>query len=129
MLRVNGDGFTAGQVGEVDALTGAAKAQFDSVMHQALALQPRAYAGLDHQIGGALLEHAGAHALRDIFLRAAFEHDGVDALRMKKVREHQPSGSCSDDSDLSSHIIYTQTKPHTPGSSDTPLLESLTMLL
>ena len=63
MLRVNGDGFAAGQVGEVDAMAGATEAQLDSVMHQAFALQPIAYAGLDIRSTVPCLEHAGTDAM------------------------------------------------------------------
>jgi hypothetical protein len=103
VLRVDRDRFSAGEIGEINAMPSAIETQFDTGVDEAFAFKAVTDAGLFHQIDGALFEDAGANALLDIFLGTRFENDGVDSLQMKKVREGEPGGTCSDDSDLSSH--------------------------
>ncbi len=100
MLRVNGDRFAAGELGEVDAVTGTIEAQLHSRVNEAFPLQARADARFHQQIDGALLKHARANALLDIFLRARFEHDRMNALQVQQMRKRESGGACSDDSDL-----------------------------
>ena len=52
------------------------------------------------QVDGALLEHAGAHALLDVLAAAVLEHDRLDAAQVQQVREQQPGGAGADDADL-----------------------------
>ena len=52
------------------------------------------------QIDGALLEHAGAHAVLDVVAVAAFEHDGLDARAMQEMRQHEPRRARTEDADL-----------------------------
>ena len=103
VLSVDGDGFSAGEIGEIDAMAGAIETQLDAFVNQAFAFETRAYAGLLHQVDGALLEDAGTNALLDVFLGAGFQDDGFDSLEMEKMREGESGGACSDDSDLRSH--------------------------
>ena len=103
VLGIDRDGFSAREIGEIDAMAGAIETQPDAFVNQAFALQARAHAGLLQQVDGALLEDAGADALLDIFLGAGFKDDGFDSLEMKKMREGESCRACSDDSDLSSH--------------------------
>ena len=55
------------------------------------------------QVDGALLQHAGPHALLDVLAGAAFEHDRLDALAGQEVGEHQPGRPGPDDGDLGPH--------------------------
>ncbi len=45
------------------------------MMDHPIPLHPFADAGFDQQIGGALLEHAGADSLFYVLLAARFQHD------------------------------------------------------
>jgi hypothetical protein len=103
VLRVDRDRFSAGEIGEIDAMPGAVETQLDTGVDQAFSLEAVTDSGLFHQIDSALFEDAGANTLFDIFLGARFENDGVDSLQMKQMREGEPGGTCSDDSDLNSH--------------------------
>ncbi len=73
VLRIDDDCLAARKFLEIDAVTAPAEAQFHAVVIQALALQPLAHARFDHQVGGALFEHAGADALLDILAAARFD--------------------------------------------------------
>ena len=55
---------------------------------------------LAHQVDGALLEHAGAHALDDVLLAAILEDDRIDAAQVQQMAEHQSGRSGADDADL-----------------------------
>ena len=63
-------------------------------------LQPLADAGLDEQVGGSLLEHAGADAVLDVLAAAVLEHDRLDPLALEQPRERQPGRAGADDPDL-----------------------------
>jgi hypothetical protein len=67
------------------------------VVHESLALEPLTDAHLDQQVDGALLEHAGAHPVLDVLARAVLEHDGLDALELEQLPEHQAGGPGPDD--------------------------------
>ena len=79
VLCIDGDRFSTGEIGEIDAMTTPIEAQFDSVMNETLLLQSVADARLYHQVDGALFEHARAHALLDVFPAAIFDDDRFDA--------------------------------------------------
>jgi hypothetical protein len=64
LLPVDGDGPAARQVAQRDAVAAAVEAQLDAVMDEALALEPLAQPGRPQQVHRALLEHAGAHAVK-----------------------------------------------------------------
>jgi hypothetical protein len=104
MLSVNCDGLAAGQLAQIDAMSASAEAQLDSVMSKAFTLHPLADAGFDQQIDGALLKQAGADSLLDVLPAARLEHDGLDALKVEQMREHQPGGSRTDNPDLGAQI-------------------------
>ena len=88
LLAVDDDG-AAGESGEIDAVTAAAEAQLDSMVREAFALQALADAGFDQKIDGALLQHAGAHTVLDVFAVATLDHDRVDAREMQQMRQQQ----------------------------------------
>src|SRR6516164_6039624 len=74
-----------------------------AVMDQTVTQETRAYARLNQQIDGTLLEHACTDARLDIVAGMGFDHNGVDSLQVQQMRKHQAGGACSDDSDLRSH--------------------------
>jgi len=100
VLSVNRDGLSACQLAKIDTMSPSAEAQLNSVMDQAFPLHPLADASFNQQIDGALLEQAGADSLFDVLPAARLEYDGLDALKVEQMREHQPCGSCTDNPDL-----------------------------
>ena len=81
-------------------MAAAAEAQFDAVMDQAESLHPLADASFVEQVDGSLFEQAGANPLFDILAAASLEHDGLDAIEVQQVREHQPRRPRPNDADL-----------------------------
>ena len=104
VLPIDGDRLSAGQCEQIDTMAAAPEAQFESAMDQALAAETFADAGFVHQVDGALLEHAGAHALLDVLAAAILDHHGFDAGAMQQMREHQSRRSRPDYSDLRAHF-------------------------
>ena len=70
-LGVDRDRAPARQLGQIDAMTDAAKGDVQAFVTHPLARQPIAEAGLVKQIDGGLLEHARSHALDDVLLALA----------------------------------------------------------
>ena len=105
MLSVNGDG-ASGEIFEIDTMALSGEAKFDTVVNQAFALHPFAHAHLREQIDGARLEHACANAFLAILAGSVFEHDGVDALEVEQMREYQPGGTGSDNSNLRAYRVH-----------------------
>jgi hypothetical protein len=73
-------------------------------MDQPLPLHSFANSGFNEQVGRALFENAGANAILAVFAAAIFYDDGLDALEMQQMREHQPRRASSYDSNLRSHM-------------------------
>src|SRR5208283_121578 len=96
LLSVDGDGLSH-QLLKIDAVPFPGKTQFDALMLQAFALHARAYAGFPQHVHGALFEHAGAHAIFNIFARVAFKNHAFDSLQVQQVGEHQTRGPGSND--------------------------------
>ena len=86
--------------GHVDAMPRAAEGEVDAVVPHPLAREPPADADLAHQVHRSLLEHARAHALDHVLPAAVLEDDGVDALEMQQLPEHQSGGAGADDAHL-----------------------------
>ena len=86
--------------GHVDAMARAVEGEVDAVVPHPLAREPPADADLAHQVDRPLLEHARAHALDDVLTAAILEDDGVDALEMQQLPEHQTGRARADDADL-----------------------------
>src|SRR5205823_12882735 len=99
LLPVDGDA-PAGQCAEIDPLLLALKSQLDAVVDQAFASHSVADAGRAQEVGRSLFEHAGAHARLDVVPAAGLEHDGLDALEMEKVGQHEPGWAGADDANL-----------------------------
>ena len=94
------DDAAPGQVGQRDPMALAVELELDAVVDDPLALHPLADARLDEEVGGALLEHAGADALLDVLAAAGLEHDRLDPLALEQPREHQAGRARADDADL-----------------------------
>jgi hypothetical protein len=77
-------------------------AQVDAAVADALPLETVADAVLAEQVHRALLEQSGAYPLLDVLAAAALQHDGLDALHVQEMGQHQPGGPGTDDSDLGS---------------------------
>src|SRR2546423_13428837 len=104
LLAVDGD-TAAGQCAEIDPVLLALKAQLDAVVDQAFASHSVADAGRAQEVSRSLFEHAGAHARLDGVPAAGLVADGLDALEMEKVGQHEPGWAGADDANLgfSSH--------------------------
>jgi hypothetical protein len=102
-LGVDHHGASAGEGGEVDAVAPAVEAQFDAVVAQPLAVQPRPGAGRAQHVRGALLQDAGALPPLDIGAVAALQDDRVDAGVVEQPGEEEAGGAGSDDADGGAH--------------------------
>jgi hypothetical protein len=78
------------------------EAELHPVVHEALALEALGHAHLPEQVHGALLEHAGAHALLDVLAAAGLEHHRLDPGPVEQLAEHEPGGAGADDPHLCS---------------------------
>src|SRR5215204_451286 len=113
VLAIDQDAF-ADERFEIDVTELIIEAEMNPAMHKPLALHAFADGGLHQEIGGPVLDHAGANARLDVFPAAIFKNDGLDALEMQEVRQHQPRGSRPDDPYLGAHSDYlrkTATQP------------------
>jgi hypothetical protein len=70
-------------------------------MTHPLAGEPITDANLVHEIDSALLEYTRAHAFDDMLTAPVLDDDGVDALEVEELPEHETSGPGADDADLS----------------------------
>jgi hypothetical protein len=93
----------AGKAGQVDAPPLAFESQFETMMQRAFRLHPRAHAGFSEQIHRALLEHTCSDGRFDLLAAARFQHDGLDAAKMKKMGKKQTCRPGTDDANLSAH--------------------------
>jgi hypothetical protein len=98
-LGVDGDAAAAGERGEVEPVRPAVEAEFDAVVHQALALHPLPRAAAAQHVHGALLQDSGALALLDVVAVLALQHDAVDAGPVQQPGQQQAGGSGADDAD------------------------------
>src|SRR5215475_8471555 len=102
-LRIDGDGAPASQVVKVNAMIATLKAQCNSVMNEALTPQPVSHTHVRQQVNGVLFENAGAHPLLYMFASSRFQHDGLNALQVQQVRQHQPRRPGANNSNLGLH--------------------------
>jgi hypothetical protein len=84
-------------------MTLAMKAEVNAIVAHTVAMEAIADAQLRHEVGGELFEDAGADAIDDVFLIAAFEDDRVDSFEVEQLPEQQSGWSGSDDSNLRAH--------------------------
>jgi len=85
LLAVDGDRPASTELGQRDPVRHSVEEQFDAVVRQAVAVEPRADAGLAQQVDGALLEHTRADPLLDVLPAASLDHDGLDAAQVQQV--------------------------------------------
>jgi hypothetical protein len=83
----------------------------DAVVGHAFALHARTDAGFDEEVARPLLDQPGADAALDILAAAVFEDHALDPLQVKEVRQHQPRGPGTDDTDLSPHLALPLSPP------------------
>ncbi len=107
LLAVDGDALVH-QLLEVEPVNVAVDADIDAPMWRAFALHARADADFRQQIGRPMLHQAGANAVVDVPFAAVLDDDGLDALQVKKPRQHQAGGARSDDADLGAHIVLSR---------------------
>jgi len=81
-------------------VTFAVELQLDAVVDDPLPLQSLADARLDEQVGGALLEDAGADSMFDVLAAAVLEHNRVDPSELEQARQRQARRAGADDPDL-----------------------------
>jgi hypothetical protein len=98
------DDRAAGQLLHRHVVPLAAELEVDAPVDDPVGVHPRAHAGVPQQVGGALLEHAGADALLDVLAAAALEDDRLDPLAGEQLRERQAGGPGADDADLRAHL-------------------------
>ncbi len=94
----------ADEIGEIEMMQAARKADVDAAVNEAFALQPRAEPGLDQKVGDPLLDHAGANPALDIVAAAPLQHHRVDAFPAQQMREHQPRRPRAYDPHLRAHL-------------------------
>ena len=102
LLAVDGDALVHQRL-EIDTVQLAIDADIDAVVENAFAFHALADAQLGQQIGGPMLDQAGADAVLDVIAAAVLDDDGLDAGKMQQPRQHQPGRPCSDNADLRTH--------------------------
>ena len=121
LLAVDVDELAAGQAGQVEVDQLAGKADVERLVDHALAAQPGIDAEVGHQVDGALLQHAGAHAAFDVFAALRLKHHAIDAGALQQQREEQPRGTGADDADLRAHCSIKAPVPPLGQSVPSPL--------
>jgi hypothetical protein len=76
-------------------------------MEHAFALETLAQPGLDQKIRAPLLQEPGSQPLFDIGAAPVLDDDGVDAGKVKQVRQNQTGGTGTDDANLRAHVPHT----------------------
>jgi hypothetical protein len=102
LLAIDGDAL-ADQLAKVDLVERAVETEMNAIVREPLALHALAHTGVDQEIARPLLDQPGADAALDIVAAAILNDDGVDALEMQKMREHEAGGPGTDNSDLCTH--------------------------
>ena len=119
MLAVHRDGPSAREPVQIDAMSAAVEAQFDTMMNQPFAPHSLAHARFVEQVHRALFEDARPYALLHVLARLLLDHDGVDAMQVEQMRENQPGRAASNDTNLraksrgSRHEFALQTRSTT----------------
>ncbi|MNZ47052.1 hypothetical protein D3C78_647550 [compost metagenome] len=81
--------------------------QLDAFMHQALGIHARGDTGLAQHVDGALFQYAGADSAQHVLGGLAFEDDVVDAGLVQQLAQQKAGRACSDDGDLSVHLLFS----------------------
>ena len=102
-LAVHNDGIAATVFVDVDALHRAVVGDKEAFVNFAFAIHAFAAFRFTHELGETVLQHARADAAQDVLAALPFEHDGVDALEVQELREHEARWATADDANLSFH--------------------------
>ncbi len=84
-----------------------AEAEFDAVMTEAFPGHAVAYTGGVQEVDSGLFQDTCADALLGVTARAELYDDGVNARKMKQMREHEAGGSCSENPYLSAECFHS----------------------
>src|SRR5260370_28868153 len=99
------DGHTlADELAEIDVVQGAAEREVDPVVEHAFALHADADAGFDEEVAGPLLDQPGANAALDVVAGAVLHDHARDARAVQEMREHQPGGPSTGDTNLPTQL-------------------------
>ena len=93
----------AGQLGQVDPVDAALEREVDAVVDEPVAHHPVAYAGLAHQVDGALLQDPGLDRLLDRVAGMDVDHHRLHPAQVQQVRQHQSRRTGPDDPHLGTH--------------------------
>ncbi len=88
---------------QVDAIHALVVGDENAFVDLALAVHALAALRLAHQVGEAVLQHAGANAAQHIFAALPLQEHRVDALEMQQLRQQQAGRAAADDADLGFH--------------------------
>jgi hypothetical protein len=109
-LAIDRDGL-AGQGAEINALAAAAEADFDTVMHQTLAVEAGAHTGAVEEIDGPLLDHAGTDTTQHVLAAPLLECDVGNAVLVEELAEEQARRAGADDRYLGPHAAFSARDP------------------
>ena len=82
--------------------------QVHAPVTHAFAPKAVAHARLDHEIDGALLEHARAHPFDHVFAAAILNNDRIESIKVQQMTQEEPRGAGADDSDLGPDPDHTR---------------------
>ena len=77
--------------------------QLDTLVNQALPVQPFRHAELVEQVDRGLLQDTGPDPPLDVVPVPRLHHHGVDPVTVQQRPEHQPGRTGADDADLGAH--------------------------
>src|SRR6185437_4295836 len=109
LLPVDGE-VLVDQLLEIDAVDIAIDIYIDARMIDALAFHPLAGADLRDEIGGPVLDKAGAQPALDVGTVTIFDDDRLDPPQFQEPRQHQSGRPRSNDADLCAHAMLLRNR-------------------
>jgi hypothetical protein len=97
---------------EVDAVEHAVMGDLEPVVDLALAVHPLAALRCAHQFGEAVLQNPGADTGKHVLAAVFLQNDGVDALQMQELGQHEPGRAATDDANLNLHLCRLPSASH-----------------
>ena len=98
---------------KIDAVAQAIKRDLESIVLQALRVEPPREPRRTHQPDRAFFEHASADTGEHVLLAGSLQNQGVDADTMQELTQQQARRPRADDDDLLAH----SGRPPGPGAS------------